>query len=159
MAEAGETAAGVVPLATLKSLSGLDFLRGIAEGRLPGAPIAALLGFRLSVVEPGRAVFTATPALRHYNPIGTVHGGFAATLLDSCMSCAVQTTLAAGLGYTTVEFKVNLVRAITAETGPVTAVGELIHAGRQVATAEGRLQDGSGRLLAHGLATCLILPL
>ena len=90
-----------------------------------------------------------TPALRHYNPLGTVHGGYAATLLDSCMGCAVHTTLPKGTGYTTLEFKVSLVRSITADTGPVRAEGKLVSGGRRVATAEGRLTDGSGRLLAH----------
>jgi uncharacterized protein (TIGR00369 family) len=107
----------VASLDEIRTYSGLDFLRRITDGSVAQPPIAATLGFRLSEVAPGLAVFTMTPELRHYNPIGTVHGGVASTLLDSCMSCAVQTHLAKGQGYTTLELKVNLVRAITAATG------------------------------------------
>ena len=119
-------------------------------------PIADHTGFGLVEVESGRAVFAGTPALRHYNPLGTVHGGYAATLLDSCMGCAVHTALPKGTGYTTLEFKVSLVRPITADTGPVRAEGKLVSGGRRVATAEGRLTDSSGRLLAHATTTCLV---
>src|SRR5262245_16667503 len=103
---------GVPPLATLKGMSGLDFLRAIADGRLPAPPICETLGFRLTEVAPGFALFEMTPGFQHYNPIAVVHGGVAATLLDSCMSCAVQTHFKAGTGYTTLETKVNFVRAI-----------------------------------------------
>jgi uncharacterized protein (TIGR00369 family) len=150
---------GVVDRATLAGMAGIDFLRALAEGRLPPPPISALLGFRLAEVAEGRAVFTAEPGPGHYNPIGTVHGGYASTLLDSCMACAVHTTLPAGVGYTTLELKVNLVRALTADTGPVRAEGRVVHAGRQAATAEGRLVDAAGRLLAHGTTTCLVFPM
>lgn len=143
----------------LASMSGLDFLRGIADGRVAGPPIAQLLGFRPVEVENGRVVFAATPDARHYNPIGSVHGGFAATLLDSCMSCAVQSVLEAGHGYTTVELKVNFVRPLSADMGEVRAEGKIIHCGRQIGTAEGRLTDMKGRLLAHGTATCLVFRL
>jgi uncharacterized protein (TIGR00369 family) len=143
----------------LASVSGLDFLRMIADGRFPGPPIAELLGFHPAEVEKGRIVFAATPGARHYNPIGSVHGGFAATLLDSCMSCAVQSMLDAGYGYTTVELKVNFVRPMTADTGEIRAEGKVIHVGRQIGTAEGRLTDAKGRLLAHGTATCLVFRL
>jgi uncharacterized protein (TIGR00369 family) len=119
----------VASLEEVRSYSGLDFLRRIAEGNVAQPPIAATLGFRLSEVAPGLAVFTMTPELRHYNPIGTVHGGVASTLLDSCMSCAVQTHLAKGQGYTTLELKVNLVRPITAATGPIRAEGRSLHVG------------------------------
>jgi uncharacterized protein (TIGR00369 family) len=102
---------GVPPLALLKEMSGLEFLQRIIDGRLPRPPITETLGFDLTEVSPGFALFTMTPQFRHYNPIGTVHGGVAATLLDSCMSCAVQTTIEAGLGYTTLEIKVNMVRS------------------------------------------------
>jgi uncharacterized protein (TIGR00369 family) len=154
-----DAASGVVAADILASVSGLDFLRLIAEGRFPGPPIAELLGFRPVEVERGRIVFAATPGVRHYNPIGSVHGGFVATLLDSCMSCAVQSMLEAGHGYTTVELKVNFVRPLSADTGEVRAEGKIIHAGRQIGTAEGRLTDGKGRLLAHGTATCLVFRL
>ena len=150
---------GVTPLATIRTLSGLEFLSRIASGALPRPPISALLGFSLAEVEDGRAVFVAEPGRRHYNPIGSVHGGFAATLLDSCMACAVQTRLPAGTGYTTLEFKVNLVRALTDETGPVRAEGTAIQVGSRVGTAEGRLIDAAGRLYAHGTTTCLIFPI
>jgi uncharacterized protein (TIGR00369 family) len=148
-----------VPAETTAAMSGLDFLRGIIEGRLPGPPIMELIGFQLIEVEKARAVFEGTPALRHYNPIGAVHGGYAATLLDSCMGCAVHTTLPKGVGYTTLEFKVGFVRPITADTGRVRAEGKVISSGRRVATAEGRLTDAGGRLLAHATTTCLVFEL
>ncbi len=147
---------GVPPLEVLKSLSGLEYLRRIADGRLPRPPITETLGFTLSEVGPGLAVFTMTPAFRHYNPIGTVHGGVAATLLDSCMSCAVQTHCEAGTAYTTLEIKVNMVRPITDRTGLIRAEGRSLHVGRRSATAEGRITDAAGTLLAHGTTTCLI---
>jgi len=141
----------------MASHTGLEFLRGIIEGRFPAPPIMELIGFRLVEVERGRAVFECTPQLKHYNPIGTVHGGFAATLLDSCMGCAVHTTLPLGLGYTTLELKVNLIRSITVDTGQVRAEGRIINTGRRIATAEGRVTDVSGRVLAHGSTTCLVI--
>jgi uncharacterized protein (TIGR00369 family) len=150
---------GLTPIEEVRRLSGLDFLRGIAEGRLPPPPIAHFLGFGLVEVEEGRAVFAGTPDFRLYNPIGSVHGGYIATLLDSAMSCAVQTTLPAGMGYTTVEIKVNFVRAVTDRTGPVRCEGKVISAGRRIGTSEGRLIDADGRLLAHGTATCLVIAL
>jgi uncharacterized protein (TIGR00369 family) len=150
---------GVPSLDILKSVDGIDFLRSIADGRLPQPPITETLGFRLVEVAPGFALFTMTPALRHYNPIAVVHGGVAATLLDSCMSCAVQTHLKAGTGYTTLETKVNFVRAITEHTGPIRAEGRTLHVGRRAGTAEGRIIDAKGTLLAHGTTTCLIFPL
>ena len=138
-------------------MSGLEFLRGIFEGRLPRPPISRTLGFEGIEVEKGRAVFAGTPDLNYYNPIGSVHGGYAATLLDSCMGCAVHSTLEAGQGYTTLELKVNFIRAMTAETGRVRAEGKLIHLGARTATAEGRVIDESGKLYAHATTTCLIL--
>ena len=150
---------GVPPLTLLKDMSGLEFLRRIVDGRLPRPPITETLGFDLAEVSPGFALFTMTPQFRHYNPIGTVHGGVAATLLDSCMSCAVQTTIEAGLGYTTLEIKVNMVRPITEKTGPVRAEGRSLHTGRRSATAEGKILDAAGTLLAHGTTTCIVFPL
>jgi uncharacterized protein (TIGR00369 family) len=140
-------------------MSGLEFLTAIKEGRLPAAPMAETLNFYLSEVDEGRVVFRGTPVFAHYNPIGSVHGGWAATLLDSCMACALQSTLPKGTGYTTLEFKVNLVRPITEETGPVEAEGKVVQAGRRVGVAEGWLRDGAGKLLATGSTTCIILPL
>ena len=150
---------GLTPFEEIKRLTGLEFLQGIQSGRLPPPPIAHTLGFRLSEVEEGRAVFTGTPEFRLYNPIGSVHGGYIATLLDSAMSCAVQTLLPAGTGYTTVEIKVNFVRAVTDKTGPVRCEGKVINVGKRIGTSEGRLTDASGKLLAHGTATCLMMAL
>jgi uncharacterized protein (TIGR00369 family) len=127
------------------------------DGRLPPPPIAELLGFRLVEVEPGRAVFEVTPGERHYNPIGVVHGGLAMTLLDSAMGCSVQTQMPAGGGYTTLEAKTNLVRAITTETGLLRAIGNVVHVGKRIATAEGRLEDKAGKLYAHSSTTCIVL--
>jgi len=137
-------------------MSGLDLLNGMIARRFPGPPIMQLIGFDLIEVAEGRAVFAGTPRFEHYNPLGTVHGGYAATLLDSCMGCAVHSTLPKGVGYTTLEFKVSLLRAITADTGPVRAEGKIITTGRRVATAEGRLTDVKDRLLAHATTTCLV---
>ena len=138
--------------------AGLDFLRRIAAGALPVPPMAETLGFRLVEVDEGRALFAAVPGERHYNPIGVVHAGLAATLLDSAMGAAVQSMLPAGTGYTTLETKFNLVRPITAETGEILAEGTLLHGGSRVATADGRVTRASdGKLLAHGTSTCLIL--
>ena len=140
-----------------KGLSGLEYLHAIAADEIPPPPIAVLLGFELEEVEEGRAVFAVTPQEFHYNPIGVVHGGLAATLLDSAMGCAVHSTLPAGVSYTTLEFKVNFARAITGDTGRVVCEGNLIHRGRTVATAEGRvIAEDTGKLLAHGTTTCLL---
>jgi uncharacterized protein (TIGR00369 family) len=143
----------------MKRMSGLEFLSRIADGRASQPPIGKVLGFRLAEVSPGFALFTMTPGSQHYNPIGVVHGGIAGILLDSCMGCAVQSHLSAGTGYTTLEFKVNLVRAITDATGPIRAEGRSLHVGRRAATAEGRVVDASGTLLAHGTTTCLVFAL
>jgi uncharacterized protein (TIGR00369 family) len=139
-------------------MTGLELLRAIAAGHAPGAPIADLLGFEPVEAEEGRVVFASTPRTDHYNPIGSVHGGFAATLLDSAMGCAVHTTLGEGLGYTTLELKVNFTRPITSDTGRVLCEGTVVHRGGRVATAEGRvIAERDGKLLAHGTTTCLIL--
>lgn len=150
---------GVASFDVVQQMSGLEFLQAICDGRLPQAPIAEHLDFYMSEAEEGLAVFVGTPTSAHYNPIGGVHGGWYGTLLDSCMACAVQTTLEKGTGYTTVEYSVNLVRGITAETGPVRAEGRIVHRGRRMATAEGRLLDTSGKLLAHGTTTCMVMAL
>jgi uncharacterized protein (TIGR00369 family) len=148
-----------VPLETLKTLPGLDIMRGMIEGRFPAPPISHTMGFSLESAEHGRAVFTCTPDIRHYNPIGSVHGGLAGTLLDSCMGCAIHTTLPAGTGYTTLEYGVHLVRGLTDKTGPIRAEGKIVHVGRRMATAEGRIVDANGVLYAHGTTTCLIFPM
>jgi uncharacterized protein (TIGR00369 family) len=149
---------GVVTPEVLLAQDGLSFLRGVVEGSQPSPPMAETLGFALVEVAEGRAVFESEPAFRHYNPIGVVHGGFAATLLDSALGCAVHTTLAKGEGYTTLELKLNLVRALTQETGRIRVEGRIIHRGRSVATAEGDVRDAAGRLYAHATTTCMIFP-
>lgn len=140
-------------------MSGLDYMQAIASGDIPMPPIGATLNYRLIEVELGRAVFEGEAGEFAYNPIGVVHGGYASTLLDSALGCAVHTTLPRGTGYTTVQISINLVRAITAETGPVRAEAWVVHSGRQIATAEARLTDRQGKLLAHGTTTCAIFPL
>jgi uncharacterized protein (TIGR00369 family) len=140
-----------------RSLSGIEFLRAIRDGRLPAPPMALLLGFKLVEAEPGHAVFEVLPGERHYNPIGVVHGGLAMTLLDSAMGCAVQTQVPAGSAYATLEAKTNLTRAITSKTGKLRAIGKVVHIGARVATAEGRLVDESDKLYAHATTTCIVL--
>ncbi|MEP6706571.1 MAG: PaaI family thioesterase [Pyrinomonadaceae bacterium] len=139
-----------------KDLSGLEYLQKIVAGELPRPPIGALMNFEITELSEGRAVFTVEPAEYHYNPIGVVHGGLAATLLDSAMGCAVHSTLPAGGGYTTLEIKVNYIRPMTAETGRVRCEAKLIHLGGRTATAEGRVVDESGKLYAHATTTCMI---
>ncbi len=139
-----------------RGLSGLEYLQKIIAGELPRPPISALMDFGLTELDEGRAVFTVEPAEYHYNPIGVVHGGLAATLLDSAMGCAVQSMLPAGAGYTTLEIKVNYVRPMTTETGRVRCEAKVIHVGGRTATAEGRILDEEGKLYAHGTTTCII---
>ena len=147
---------GTVSAERRKQMSGLEFVQGLADGTLPLNTIARTLGYDVSEAVSGRVVVTAVPRDIHLNPAGTVHGGFAATLLDSCMGLAVQTTLEKGIGQTTLEFKISLLRPITPATGPIKAEGVVMSRGRRVGTAEGRITDGNGRLLAHGTTTCLI---
>jgi uncharacterized protein (TIGR00369 family) len=149
---------GIVPAETLLQYDGLSFLRALMAGQFPAPPMAETLGFTLAEVDRGRAVFTGEPLLRYYNPIGSVHGGFAMTLLDSALGCAIHTTLVKGETYTTLEIKVNLVRPLTQETGLVRAEGRVIHRGRTVATSEGDIKDSSGKLYAHATTTCMIFP-
>jgi uncharacterized protein (TIGR00369 family) len=155
----GDAGYGVVPLEQARAMDGLTLFKGLLEGRFPAPPITKVLGFRVSEVEAGRVVFDYTPVYDHYNPLGTVHGGIAATLLDSVMGCCIHTTLKAGIGYTTVEIKVNYVRAMTDKTGPVKAEGRVINVGSRIGTSEGKLHDSAGKLLAHGTTTCLIFPI
>ena len=140
-----------------RGLTGLEFLNKIVSGELPPPPIAALMNFELVELSEGHAIFSVEPKEYHYNPIGVVHGSLAATLLDSAMGCAVHSTLPAGVGYTTLEIKVNFVRPITADTGRVRAEAKLIHLGGRTATAEGRVIDEAGKLYAHATTSCLIL--
>jgi uncharacterized protein (TIGR00369 family) len=138
------------------SMAGADFLRAIAERKLPPPPIANLMGFDIEEVGEGRVVFAVVPQEYHYNPIGVVHGGLAATLLDSAMGCAVHSLLPEGRAYTTLELKVNYLRALKHDSGRVRAIGKVIHLGGKVATTEGSVIDGAGKLYAHGTTTCLL---
>ncbi|MEO1329884.1 MAG: PaaI family thioesterase [Pseudomonadota bacterium] len=150
----------LVSLERLAEMSGLEFIRGMAEGRLPAPPIARLMDFALHEVAEGRVVFRGRPRFEHYNPIGGVHGGWFGTLLDSCMACAVQTTLPKGFGYTTLEYRVNIVRPLFEDSEAVLARGDVLHAGKRTAAAEGKLLgEDSGKLYAFGTTTCLVMPL
>jgi uncharacterized protein (TIGR00369 family) len=140
---------GVVPLEVMASMPGLDFVRGIFSQTLPQPPIMQTVAPFDSTAEPGVVVMHSVPGLRHYNPIGSVHGGYAAILLDSAMGLAVQTTLPAGTGYTTLEFKISFVRGMSEASGTIRTEGRVLNAGRRVATAEARITDAKGRLLAH----------
>ena len=146
-----ETAAGFA------SLPGVEALRGTLSGDVPYPPIAHLMGMRLVEVASGHVVWEAVPGEEHYNPIGTVHAGFATTLLDSAMGTAFVSTAAAGTRWTTLELKANFTRAITGETGRVRCTGSVVHPGRTVVTTEARLEDAEGRLLAHATSTILVL--
>ena len=136
--------------------SGLELLQRAIAGEFPPPPMAMLMDIRLTEVEKGRAVFTGTPQEFHYNPLGSVHGGYGATLLDSAMGCAVHSTLGPGDIYTTLEFKINFLRALTHETGPVRAIGTVINETRTTALAEGRIEDAAGKLYAFATTTCAI---
>lgn len=149
-------AQGVSERQELARRSGLEFFNAISRGELPSPPIGVLLGFVPIEYSPGRFVFQGTPGFEHYNPIGTVHGGYAATLLDSCVGCAIHTLLPAGKAYTTLELKVNFIRALTDKTGPVRAEGTVVNLGAQIGIAEGRITDSAGRLYAYASTTCLI---
>ncbi len=149
---------GTVSAERRKEMSGLAFVRGLADGSLPLNTIARTLGYDIVEAENGRVVITAVPNDTHLNPAGGVHGGLSATLLDSAMGLAIHSTLDKGLDQTTLEFKISLVRPITPETGPIRAEGTALSRGRRVGTAEGRITDDQGRLLSHGTTTCLIFP-
>jgi uncharacterized protein (TIGR00369 family) len=147
---------GTVTADRQKEMSGLEFVQGLVDGTLPLNSMARTLDYDVTEAANGRVVVSAEPSGIHLNPAGTVHGGLAATLLDTCMGLAIQSTLEKGIGQTTLEFKISLVRPITPETGIIKAEGIVLSRGRRVGTAEGRITDGNGRLLAHGTTTCLI---
>jgi uncharacterized protein (TIGR00369 family) len=153
------TEPGLADPTRLASSSGLAFLQCIVDGEIPDPPITHTLDFYLLEVEAGRAVFQGMPGRAHYNPIASVHGGWHATLLDSAMACAVHTLVEQGRAYTTLEFKIHCVRALTDRTGPVRAEGKVVASGRRMATAEGRLFDADGKLYSHGTTTCLLYNL
>jgi uncharacterized protein (TIGR00369 family) len=149
---------GVIPPEDLPKYSGLELLQRIVEGKYPAPPMAGLLNFTLTDVAEGRAVFRGLPGERHLNPLGAVHGGWAATVIDSALGCAVQTTLAKGEAYATIEFKVNLTRPILPGIGEVVCEARVLHRGRTSAVSEGKLIDRAGKLLAFGTETCAIFP-
>ena len=138
-------------------MTGLEFIKAIVDGDVPPPPMALTLGMRLVEAEEGRALFVGEPRPEYYNPMGVIHGGWPAALLDSCMGCAVHTTLPEGSAYTTIEIKIDLMRTITAETGEVFAEGNVVKVGRRVGFADGTLRDSAGKLLARGTTSCLIM--
>jgi uncharacterized protein (TIGR00369 family) len=142
---------------TRAGLSGLDLFRKLAAGELPPPPMIALLGFRLTEVEPGRVVFEARAEERFYNGTGVAHGGFAATLLDSALGCAINSMMPAGKRFTTLELKINLTRPLTSEVGLLRCEAHVVHLGGRVATSEGRIVDLQGKLYAHGTTTCIVV--
>jgi uncharacterized protein (TIGR00369 family) len=147
---------GVTPTETMASMSGIDFVRAIFTGKLPAPPIMQSIEPFDCTAEPGVVVIHSIPAFRHYNPIGSVHGGYAAILLDSAMGLAVHSMLPAGTGYTTLEFKISFIKGMTEDTGLVRTEGRTLNVGRRAATAEARISDAKGRLLAHATTTCLV---
>lgn len=150
------TSYGVTPMPKVMSMRGIDFIRAMFAGELPAPPIMQTMGIGASSAEVGRVEFRATPSINHYNPIGSVHGGYAATLLDSAMGCAIHTALPPGVGYTTLEFKVNFIRGMSVDTGEVRAIGTVINVGRRAAVAEAKIVDAQDRLIAHATTTCLV---
>jgi uncharacterized protein (TIGR00369 family) len=150
---------GVTPTEIMAAMAGLDFVRAILDGKLPAPPIMQTIEPFDTSAEPGIVVMHSLPGLRHYNPIGSVHGGYAATLLDSAMGLAVHSTLPPGTGYTTLEFKVSFIKGMTVATGPVRTEGRTLNVGRRAATAEARITDAQGRLLAHATTTCLVFEM
>ena len=150
---------GVTPTEVMASMPGIDFVRAIFGGKLPAPPIMQTIEPFDSTAEPGVVVMYSVPGFRHYNPIGSVHGGYAATLLDSAMGLAVHSMLPVGTGYTTLEFKVSFIKGMTKDSGRVRTEGRTLSVGRRVATAEARIIDAKGRLLAHATTTCLVFEL
>ena len=150
---------GVTPTATMAAMPGLDFVRAIFNGDLPDPPIMQTIEPFDCTAENGHVVLHSIPGARHYNPIGSVHGGYAATLLDSAMGLAIHTTLPPGMGYTTLEFKVSFIRGMSVESGTVRTEGKVQNAGRRVAMAEASITDAKGRLLCHATTTCLVFEI
>ena len=150
---------GVTPTEVMASMPGIEFVRAIFDGKLPAPPIMQTIEPFDSTAEPGVVVMHSVPGFRHYNPIGSVHGGYAATLLDSAMGLAVHSMLPVGAGYTTLEFKVSFIKGMTKDSGPVRTEGRTLNVGRRAATAEARMTDSRGRLLAHATTTCLVFEI
>jgi uncharacterized protein (TIGR00369 family) len=155
-ARANGAAPGVSTPEQLRGRTGLQMMQAMLAGELPYPHIMQTLDYHVVQVAHGRAVFQGVPQLMHYNPLGSVHGGWYATLLDSALGCAVHTVLDAGQGYTTAELGIHIVRAASTKSGPLRAIGQVVHAGRQLATAEARIVDAAGKLYAHGSTTCLV---
>lgn len=149
----------VVSTETLASMPGIDFVRKMFAGELPEPPIMENVAPFDCTVERGTVVFSSVPGFRHYNPIGSVHGGYAAILLDSAMGLAVHSMLPAGTGYTTLEFKISFIRGMSKDSGAVRTEGKILNVGRRAATAEARITDSQGRLIAHATTTCLIFEI
>lgn len=147
---------GVVTIAERNAMSGLEFVQALVSGRLPMNSMAKTLGYDVTECDSGRVSVAAKPTSDYLNPEGTVHGGFSATLLDTCMGLAIRSMIDAGQGSTTLELKISMLRPITLETGEVKGTGLVLTKGRRVGVAEGRLTDQNGKLLAHGTTTCLI---
>ena len=150
---------GVTPTEVMAAMPGIDFVRAIFDSKLPAPPIMQNIEPFDSTAEPGVVVMHSVPGFRHYNPIGSVHGGYAATLLDSAMGLAVHSALPAGTGYTTLEFKISFIRGMTKDSGVVRTEGRTLNVGRRAATAEARMTDSKGRLLAHATTTCLVFEI
>jgi uncharacterized protein (TIGR00369 family) len=150
---------GVTPTQVMASMAGIDFVRAMFAGKLPSPPIMQNIEIFDANANLGVVSFHSIPGFRHYNPIGSVHGGYAATLLDSAMGLAIHSMLPAGSGYTTLEFKVSFIRGLTKDSGPVRTEGRTLNVGRRAATAEARITDGKGRLLAHATTTCLVFEI
>lgn len=149
----------VVPPQVLASMTGLEFMQAMLDGKLPAPPITRTMGFLITKVEKGYAQAEAIPSFDYYNPIGSVHGGYAATLMDTVLGVSVHTMMEKGQGYTTLEFKISFIKAMTKDTGPIRAEGRVLSAGRRAATAEAHLKDANGRLLAHATTTCLVFDI
>ena len=159
MSETENTKFGLIPLDIWKTEAPIEIFRKMISREYPAPPISEHFDFGLAEVERGRVIFEGKPHASFYNPLGTIHGGFITTLLDSAMACAIHSTLDAGKGSTSVEIKVNFVRPIFEKTGTLKAVGEIVNVGRQIASAEGKLLDENGKLYAHGTTTCFIFDL
>jgi uncharacterized protein (TIGR00369 family) len=150
---------GVTPTEVMASMTGIEFVRAMFAGKLPPPPIMQTVEPFDQTAEPGIVAFHSIPGFRHYNPIGSVHGGYAAILLDSAMGLAVHSALPVGSGYTTLEFKISFIKGMTKDTGPVRTEGKTLSVGRRAATAEARITDAKGRLLAHATTTCLVFEI
>jgi uncharacterized protein (TIGR00369 family) len=155
----GGLGTGVLKPEDAKGLTGIALMQAMLDGKIPRPSISETIDFGLVKVEPGTAIFQGTPQIKHLNPMGGIHGGWYATLLDSAVGCAVHTLMPIGRGYTTAELSVNIVRSATVKTGPLRAIGTVLHCGRQLATAEGKIVGPDGKLYAHATTTCLVFEL